>query len=104
MRMISQDAAAALKNCRNFKRSNTEVCIGENKRFSMFLHGNKIASYDWKELRISNAGWSTKTTKDRINAILRTFNLGSIIQKNWIRYYSENWKIEEFNYWKLFSL
>lgn len=36
---------------------------------SLFLHGNKIA---WKEpdgIVITTAGWNTKTTKDRLNAL-----------------------------------
>ena len=36
---------------------------------SLFLHGNKIA--EWREdgLYVTNAGWATNVTKERLNAV-----------------------------------
>lgn len=36
---------------------------------SLFLHGNKIAEHREDGLYISNAGWFSKTTKERLNGI-----------------------------------
>jgi hypothetical protein len=70
-RQISNDAAAALINNKNFKRDNTEVVV--SGRFTrLFLFNNRIAEHDndYKKIRLVHAGWPTETTKDRLNAIL----------------------------------
>lgn len=36
---------------------------------SLFLFGNKIAEFRGTELWITTAGWDTKTTKERLNAL-----------------------------------
>jgi hypothetical protein len=36
---------------------------------SLFLFNNKIAYWHGDKLRISNAGWPTATTKDRLNCL-----------------------------------
>lgn len=35
----------------------------------LFLHGNKIAEWRVNELWITNAGWFSSTTKERLNAL-----------------------------------
>ena len=70
---------------------------------SVWLHGNKIAEkrsrsgpqFQTKELFISNAGWSTPTTKERLNGLLELGNFSSwplprIFQKNFEWYLSIN--------------
>ena len=36
---------------------------------AMYLHGNKIAEFRDDRLWITNAGWSTNTTKERLNGL-----------------------------------
>jgi hypothetical protein len=45
---------------------------------NLYYHGNKIAEHREDGLHISNAGWATKTTKERLN----DFSGVSIQQKN----------------------
>ena len=74
---ISIDSATALMEFRNFKRSNTEVYVTQHSdclEANMYLFDNKIARYVSDELgritlQITNAGWPTVTTKDRLNAL-----------------------------------
>ena len=87
MKKVTENAVKHLKNLRELRYSNTTVTVGRG--FStMSLHGNEIASYyrssfkDDNKLIISDAGWRTNTTKERLNWILREFDLGYIHQKN----------------------
>lgn len=85
MKKISRDAAQALRNGNYFKRSNTEVAGG-----NFYLFGNKIASFHAGRLEITNAGWQSVTTKERLNAILDAFNVpAGIYQKDWVWYYND---------------
>jgi len=36
---------------------------------SLFLHGNEIARHTANGIEITNAGWSSNTTKERLNAL-----------------------------------
>lgn len=71
MKKITLDAVQAFMNAKKFKRDNTEVEVLPNVTvFSLF--GNAIA-YRFNDpertLTITNKGWFTKTTKERLNAI-----------------------------------
>lgn len=84
MKKISIDAARAFLMGKKFKRGNTEVQVLPNVSI-LLLHGNEIAySYNDPErtLAVTNAGWFSNTTKERLNAI----NGVSINQKNWVWY------------------
>ena len=75
MRAITMEAVNAFVNGRNFKSSNTVV-----RGKSFYLHGNKIAWYDERgSLWITNCGWQTNTTKERLNGLPNV----SIVQKNY---------------------
>lgn len=65
MRRITFDAVNAFLNNYRFKKSNTQVING-----SMYLYSNKNAWYD-KDGRvwISNCGYKTVTTKERLNGL-----------------------------------
>jgi hypothetical protein len=83
MRQITKQAVAAFMNGYNFKSGNTEV-----RDNAMYLHGNKIAEWRDGELWITNAGWSSNTTKERLNGIPGV----SIQQRNYVWYLnSEEW-------------
>lgn len=71
MRKITFEASKAFMGGYNFKSGNTKV-----ERGQLFLHGHKIAEYASlfndgnKDINITNAGWSTTTTKERLNGLV----------------------------------
>ena len=77
----------ALSNKGNWGGGNTSVSYDKAENLSeVRLHGNLIAWLDHTKqvLTISSAGWTTNTTKSRLNALLHEFNTGiSVFQKNW---------------------
>jgi len=63
-----------------FKKQNMEV-TREGTIYYLKLWGNKIAAIQNGQLWISNAGWFSKTTKERLNALP---NVSIVQQKgNW---------------------
>ena len=87
MRGITKEACFALKAKRNWRKSNTSVEVQDGVA-CLYLHGNLIAIYDEDDqLSISNAGWESHTTKERLNGVLRTFNTKrGIYQEDWTWY------------------
>lgn len=86
MRKITQESIDAFYNFRSFKKSNMEVTVlnedNQNgwKEAKLYLHGNCIAILNQKTgLTISNAGWQSNTTKERLNGLHGV----NIFQKNW---------------------
>jgi hypothetical protein len=70
-RKITTDAAHAFMIAReNFKRDNTTVSL-EPEFVVMRLHGNTIARrrIGSNAIQITNAGWMSNTTKERLNGI-----------------------------------
>ena len=104
MKQVTEKSVYAFKNEKNFKRSNTEVSIYKPWIISFYLFGYCIATYNRNKnyLIISDCGRKTKTTKERLNWILQAFDLGGIFQKKGVRYYENNWTIEEFEWRKKF--
>jgi hypothetical protein len=93
MRKITKEAVSAFLERRTFRKSNMSVEeIGGQYRLK--LHGNSIANIDEiGVLSISNAGWASNTTKERLNGIPGV----RIHQKNWTWYlngveWDGNWK------------
>jgi hypothetical protein len=71
MRIVTQNAVACFRNGGNAKFSNTEV-VTENGVSKMYLFGNLIAILDHNVggvMKITNAGWESNTTKERLNAL-----------------------------------
>ena len=71
MRQITKDSINAFINAKEFKRDNTHVEVLPNVTV-LKLHNNAIAyRYNDPErtLTISNCGWFTPTTKERLNAL-----------------------------------
>ena len=78
MRKITRDAARALLNGQNFHNTNTRV---ENGVLTLF--GNAIAKIENGHLMISNAGWDSPTTKERLNGVLDIFGTSArVFTKN----------------------
>ena len=56
---------------------------------SVYLHGNKIAEKREDGIYLSLAGWNTPTTRERLNGILRVFNIeGGFTQKKFEPYFN----------------
>lgn len=71
MRKVTQNAVNSFLNAQKFREGNTTVEVLENVTI-LKLHNNPIAyKYNNPErtLSITNAGWQTNTTKERLNAI-----------------------------------
>ena len=74
---VSQDTALLMRmNC-NQKSGNTETRVRQDGSniVDVYLHGNLICSYDPtnydnQKVKLYNKGYFTKTTKERLNAIL----------------------------------
>lgn len=71
MRKVSKNAANAFmtSNPQNWKESNTEVIVFPDGIIYLKLFGNVIAERKNGKLFITNAGWATPTTKERLNAL-----------------------------------
>jgi hypothetical protein len=73
MRKTTQQAINAFMASKSFKMSNTEVVINEHSAggtiTQLYLHNNLIAEHSDTGLRITNAGWQSNTTKERLNGL-----------------------------------
>ena len=71
MRQITKDSISAFMSAKKFNRQNMQVEVLPNVTI-LKLHGNSIA-YRYNDpqrtLMITNCGWFTPTTKERLNAL-----------------------------------
>ena len=71
MRAITRQSVQAFMNAKPFKKSNMEVEVLPNVTV-LKLFGNSIA-YRYNDpkrtISITNCGWDTPTTKERLNAL-----------------------------------
>ena len=76
----------AISNKGNWCGSNTQVNYNSNTNCSsIYLHGHQIATVDHnlKAVKLSSCGYTTTTTKSRLNAILEEVKHGcKVFQKN----------------------
>lgn len=87
MRKITQEATNAFYARMNFSKANMLIETSENEvgqlTTYMSLHNNVIAKLDTNgDLWITNAGWSTNTTKERLNSLYGV----SIVQRDYVWY------------------
>lgn len=68
MRKVTREAVSAFINGRAFKSGNTQVTV-DGPKTTMRLHGNAIATICDGRLVISDGGWQTATTKERLNGL-----------------------------------
>lgn len=84
MRKTTKQAVAAFLNAEKFSMGNTTVEVLPNVTI-LRLHGNAIA-YRYNDpnrtLSITNAGWQSNTTKERLNGIPGV----NIYQKDYVWY------------------
>jgi hypothetical protein len=87
MRAITFDSVQAFRNNETRSFGNTRV-KAENGVTKLFLHDNLIAIKENGVVRVSNAGWSSNTTKERLNGLHGV----NIRQKNFVWYLNgEEW-------------
>ena len=84
----------AVVNKNDWSNSNTVVDYNSNTDCStVVLHRTAIAVYDHNNeaLKLNSGGYTTNTTKSRLNAILDEVMYGAkVFQKNWDWYLSYN--------------
>ncbi len=71
MRKLTSESVNAFLNAKEFKKSNMSVTVLPNVTI-LKLFGNEIAylyNDPQKTLSITDAGWETVTTKERLNGI-----------------------------------
>tara|TARA_B100001109_G_scaffold18577_1_gene13315 strand:- start:211 stop:558 length:348 start_codon:yes stop_codon:yes gene_type:complete len=89
MRKLERQMNFAVSNKGNWCGSNTQVTYNENTNCSSVrLHGHLIATVDHstQSIKISSAGYETRTTKSRLNALLEEVKYGcKVFQRdfNW---------------------
>lgn len=70
MRNITEQAINAFTEGKPFKKRNTKVRI-EGDIVILLLHNNEIAKIDSDGTWVTDAGWNTNTTRERLNGIPR---------------------------------
>lgn len=70
MRKVTQNTVNAFLNNQKYAEGNTTVSPSNNKNY-MYLYGNIIAIRDKQtnKISITNCGWKTNVTKERLNAL-----------------------------------
>ena len=100
MRKIEQQMNFALSNRSNWSKDNTRVEYNSNTNCSsVYLHGHQIATFDHnlKAVKLSSCGYTTNTTKSRLNAILDEVKYGcKVFQRNWNCFVSYNNQTQDF--------
>ena len=85
-RKITQEAVSAFLAGRTFSKSNMKV-VEDYGIWKLKLHNNTIATIDsMGVLSVSNAGWASNTTKERLNGLPNV----RVNQKNWSWYLNGN--------------
>ena len=91
----------AIVNRNNWSNSNTFVEYNSNTNCStVVLHRTAIATYDHntKAVKLNSGGYTTNTTKSRLNAILQgIIGCASVYQRNWNWFLSYNNVTHNFN-------
>ena len=82
MRQITRESVNAFMTRKEFNNQNTKVSTLKNKWY-LKLHNNIIAVlHPDNTLMITNSGWQSNTTKERLNALQGV----NIVQKNFVWY------------------
>jgi hypothetical protein len=100
MRAITEQSQRAFENKEPFNKSNTKVVI-EFSKTKLYLHNSLIATFKNDKLYITNQGWATPTTKERLNGLMGRV---SIQQKDFMWYLNNEewdgeWGIDDSKNW-----
>lgn len=69
MRKITEQAARAFRSDTKLKSGNTEVVITDDGLTRLYLFGNLIAERRKDGVYITNAGWNSNTTMERLRGL-----------------------------------
>ena len=87
MRKLEKQMNFALSNKADWAGSNTQVTYNDSTNCSqIYLHGHHIATFchETRAVKINSCGYTSRTTKSRLNALLEEVKCGCrIFQKNW---------------------
>ena len=98
MRKIESEMIAAINNNQNWQSGNTSVHFNEEENASIVrLHGHKIAVVGDDYLTLFDAGYQTKTTKSRLNAILGEFGYTCGTKREYVFQKQYEWFVNFFN-------
>jgi len=80
MRKIEKEVIGAFVDGKTKTMGNTASALNPKTRsLDLLLHGNRIATMSnrdgVKKLWVSNAGWSSRTTQSRLNALFSLLNM-----------------------------
>lgn len=107
MRKITRDAVQAFFNGTEFSRGNTMVkCCAATESTNLLLHGHSIAKLcvNTGIVSIRHAGYTTNTTKERLNGVLARLGDSPIYQRDYIWYWGDgeqfpdDWAVAGFHY------
>lgn len=96
MKIIEKNMLNAISLGKNYNNGNTKV-VTKNKTSYVYLFDNLIAEITTKKVRISNCGYKTKTTKSRLNSILRVFVGDRYIYQKKFKWYITGEPIEGYS-------
>ena len=98
MRKIEQQMIDAINNNQDWQSANTSVHYDPSSGASrVYLHGNKIAEVGDDYLTLFDAGYQTKTTKSRLNAILGEFGYTCGTKREYVFQKQFEWFVNFFN-------
>jgi hypothetical protein len=70
MKLVTQNSVNAFYNdAKGIFGGNTQVTVQVNGPTKLFLFGNLIAIKEKGVIKITNAGWQSNTTKERLNGL-----------------------------------
>ena len=100
MRKIEAKMCEAIRNRKDWCQANTQVSYNDlTKCAQIYLHGHQIATVDHNTnaVKLSSCGYTTNTTKSRLNALLNEVKYGCrVFQKNWEWFVSYNNQTQDF--------
>jgi len=79
MRKVEKEVIGAFVDGKTKRMGNTASILNPIGTLNLMLHGNRIAAMSnrdgVKKLWVSNAGWSSRTTQSRLNALFRLLDM-----------------------------
>lgn len=105
MRKITAQAVSAFLCRDTFRSGNTCVAvdspIGGLETVTMYLHGNAIAKANIDGVWVSCGGWTSTTTKERLNGLMSELGLGGVYQKSYVWYFDDGSEFDTDNWNKI---
>ena len=93
MNLITEQSVAAFLNGKKFSKSNMRVEVEPNVTVLKY-QGNAIA-YKYNDpkntISITNCGWETNTTRERLNGVILESIYSGLISKDFKRIKQKNW-------------